>query len=66
MHANIDSVEVTGDCCFEIEANNGDYETVDPEFPSDITTFFNMTILYQPYKIYVYNRWRIQDNTCKH
>ena len=50
MHANIDSVEVTGDCCFEIEANNGDYETVDPENPRVVfdTTFYIHTI-------YVYN-----------
>ena len=45
----IDSVEVTGDCCFEIEANNGeDYEIVDPENPTDISIFYI-------YKIYVYN-----------
>ena len=50
IHANIDSVEVTGDCCFEIEANNGDYESVDPENPRVVfdTTFYIHTI-------YVYN-----------
>ena len=46
----IDSAEVTGDCCFEIEANNGDYESVDPENPRVVfdTTFYIHTI-------YVYN-----------
>ena len=42
----IDSAEVTGDCCFEIEANNGDYESVDPENPRVVfdTTFYIHTI----------------------
>ena len=44
----IDSVEVTGDCCFEIESNSGDYEIVDPENPRDISIFYI-------HKIYVYN-----------
>ena len=44
----IDSVEVTGDCCFEIESNNGDYEIVDHENPTDISIFYI-------HKIYVYN-----------
>ena len=50
----IDSVEVTGDCCFEIEANNGDSETVDPENQEDITIFYIHTI-------YVYNK---KYNSC--
>lgn len=43
-----DSVGVTGDCCFEIESNNGDYEIIDPENPTDISIFYI-------HKIYVYN-----------
>ena len=37
----IDSVEVTGDCCWEIESNDGDFETVDPENPTDISMFLS-------------------------
>ena len=43
-----DSVEVTGDCCFEIGSNSDDYEIVDPENPTDISIFYI-------HKIYVYN-----------
>ena len=43
----IDSIKVTGDCCWEIESNDGDdYERVDPENPTDISFFYI-------YKIYV-------------
>ena len=55
IHANqdrnklrIDSVKATGNCCFEIESNDGDYETVDPAHPSSITIFYI-------HKIYVFN-----------
>ena len=44
----IDSIEVAGDCCWEIESNDGDYETIDPEDPTDITIFYI-------HNIYVYN-----------
>ena len=44
----IDSIEVSGDCCWEIESNDGDYETIDPEDPTDITIFYI-------HNIYVYN-----------
>jgi len=36
----IDSIEATGDCCWEIESNDGDYETVDPKNPADINIFY--------------------------
>ena len=36
----IDSIKVTGDCCREIESNEGDYEIVDPENPNDISIFY--------------------------
>ena len=36
----IDSIEATGDCCWEIESNDGDYEIVDPESPTDISIFY--------------------------
>ena len=42
----IDSIKVTGDCCWVIESNDGDdYEIVDPENP-------NISIFYI-YKMYV-------------
>ena len=44
----IDSIEATGDCCWEIESNDDDYEMVDPENPTDITIFYI-------HNIYVYN-----------
>ena len=28
---HIDSVKATGDCCFEVESNDGDYEEVHPD-----------------------------------
>ena len=44
----IDSVQATGDCFWEIEDNDGDYETVDPGCPIDTTNFDIATV-------YVYN-----------
>ena len=44
----IDSIMISGNCCWEIESNDGDYETVDPENPMDITIFYI-------HNIYVYN-----------
>ena len=42
----IDSIKVTGDCCWEIESNDGYSEVVDPENPTDISINYI-------YKIYV-------------
>jgi hypothetical protein len=44
----IDSVQATGDCCWEIENNEGVYEIVDPGNPIDTTNFDISTV-------YVYN-----------
>ena len=46
----VDSVEVTGDCCVGIEANNDEYKTVDPENPR---VFLNTT--FYIHKIYAHN-----------
>ena len=40
---HIDSVTATGDCCFELEANDGsDYEEVHPDqiFPTELSNNF--------------------------
>ena len=44
----IDSVQATGDCCWEIEDNEGDYVIIDPGNPIDTTNFDIATV-------YVYN-----------
>jgi len=52
----IDSVEVTGDCCWEIESNDGDYEIVfeDLGFPQpDISVFLSQ--LSPEYYVYAKN-----------
>merc|ERR1719350_1903069 len=39
--SRIDSFEVTGDCCWDIESNNGDFETVYPGHTIDISMFLS-------------------------
>ena len=39
-NVRIDSIEATGECCWEIESNNGEYETVDPKNPTEISIFY--------------------------
>ena len=37
----IDSIEATGDCCWEIESNDGDYEIVFEDSQPDISVFLS-------------------------
>jgi len=53
----IDSVQATGDCCWEIEDNDGDYKIVDPGNPIDTTNFDIATV-------YVYKGTFINDVPC--
>ena len=49
----IDLVVATGNCCWEIESNNGDYETVNPTNPNlDVS---NYTSSFHIQNIIVYN-----------
>ena len=50
----IDLVEATGNCCWEIESSDGDYETVNPANPNlDLS---NYTPRFDIHNIIVYNR----------
>ena len=49
----IDSVEATGDCCWEIESNDGDYANVFPDFQPDISVFLSQ--LSPEYYVYAKN-----------
>lgn len=48
---HIDSVKATGDCCFEVESNDGDYEEAHPDqfFPTELSNSFYI------HKIFAYN-----------
>ena len=50
----IDLVKAKGNCCWEIESNNGDYETVNPT--NHYLNVSNYTPRFDIHNIIVYNR----------